>query len=365
MKLHVIMLLVSATILGTLLFSSVHYRVQTASVTISDAIDAHIRQYQSFSGTVLVAQRSSILFRKAYGCANYEFEVLNELATRFPIASNTKLFTAVAIMLLQEKGMLGVHDPVEKYVPGFLKTVTIHHLLTHTSGVPNYYKCWDSICRCKDLTQMMDTIKTWPLEFEPGSRYCYSNTGYLILAHIIETISGATYETFLQEQIFNPLGMYSTGSICSEQVITRKASGYQIKNSVFYNAPSITHPITLLGNGDLYSTADDVHIFMQALFSGAIINQESLDSLISRHVLMDGSEERAHGYGCFIDIRNGKQIVEYSGSLVGFLSRLVHIVDDNLTVIMLTNREDRDAVTNVWEGLLDAIQDRPLSNKVG
>jgi CubicO group peptidase (beta-lactamase class C family) len=356
MKLPVFKLLLGSVILGIGLFCSMRYQAKVAPATLSDAIDAHIQQYKDFSGVILVAREDTVLFKKAYGYANYEFGVSNSSTTRFPIASNTKLFTAVAIMLLQKKGMLSVRDTVDAYVPGFPKTITIHHLLTHSSGIPNYYKHWDTMCACSELAAMLDAVKKWPLEFEPGLHYCYSNTGYLILAHIIEKVSGRTYGDFLQEHIFKPLDMCDTGSLSNGEIIAQKASGYQVKNAVLYNAPFVVHPLTLLGNGNLYSTVDDMHIFIQALFSGAIISQKSLKSLLSRHVLMEGSQERAHGYGCFIDTHNGKQIVEYTGALAGFLSKMVRIIDDNMTIIVLTNCENMDEFAPLCDGLLNVVQ---------
>jgi CubicO group peptidase (beta-lactamase class C family) len=208
----------------------------TLHAAYAQKIDTYMQDNATFSGAILVAQDNTILFKKGYGYANYEFAVSNDENTRFPIASNTKSFTAVAIMMLHEKNVLNVHKPLCTYIPGFPDTITIHHLLTHTSGIPNYYQHWTSISNCTQLEEIANMIKTWDLEFKPGSRFTYSNTGYLLLAYIIEKLSGLPFESFLAEHIFEPLQMHDTGSIRNNHVITKKASGYHMQESERHTA---------------------------------------------------------------------------------------------------------------------------------
>jgi len=359
---HLIKLSVKFIGLCTILFY-LSYQFISCTALDSQQIDAYIQSYKDFSGAVLVAQGDKTILKKGYGCAHYEFNIPNDNATRFPIASNTKIFTAIAIMLLQEKQMLGVHDPVDKYIPGFPKTITLHHLLTHTSGLPNYYKHWNAICACKDLHEIINAVKSWELEFTPGSQYCYSNTGYLVLAHIVATVSGLTFEQFLSVHIFEPLKMYDTGSISTGRIVLHKASGYIAKDALLYTAPAIMNPITLLGNGDLYSSISDMHIFMQALFSGTIISKNSLAITLLPHVKMESSSDRAHGYGWFIDTQHGKRIVDYSGALVGFLSKVVHFIDENITIVILTNREAMAEFSTLCDGLVATCFLRKVGHK--
>jgi CubicO group peptidase (beta-lactamase class C family) len=151
-------------------------------------VGAYLENYKNFSGAVLIINDTKIIFRNTYGYADYENKVRNTFSTKFPIASNTKSFTAFGIMKLQERKLLNVSDVLEKYIADFpySNKITIHHLLTHTSGIQNYYKQWKDISDCKNLEQMVDCFKSWDLEFEPGTRYSYSNSNYTVLAFIIE-----------------------------------------------------------------------------------------------------------------------------------------------------------------------------------
>src|SRR5579863_1533099 len=200
-------------ILGSLVSFSL-LTIQLFSCCNENAIDSYL-QKADFNGAVLIAHQDRVLFKKGYGYANYEFEIANTSTTKFSIASNTKLITAIVVMILQEKNLLNVHDKLDTYMTDFphADTITLHHLLTHTSGIANYYKHWSDIADCKDLQSMVDAIKIWDLEFEPGTQYSYSNTGYLLLAYIIEKVSELSFESFLEENLFTPLHMKNSGSI--------------------------------------------------------------------------------------------------------------------------------------------------------
>jgi CubicO group peptidase (beta-lactamase class C family) len=338
-----------------LLFLSLQilYVINLNALVNGKKIDSYLKNCKNFSGAVLITQKGKIILKKGYGYASYEFDIPTTSHTKFPIASNTKSFTALAVMQLQEKNLLNVHDTLNKYIPDFHNgdKITLHHLLTHTSGIQNYYKNWDDLCNCKNLEGMINAIKSWSLEFEPGTRYQYSNTGYLLLAYIIEKISGISFEVFVAENIFKPCKMYTSGSITTGLMIKNKASGYTVKDTMLYNAPSITNPMSLLGNGDLYSSLDDMFAFNEALHGGKILSKKNLDSMFTPHRMMENSVERAHGYGWFIDRKCGKRIVEYSGALEGFLSKVMRFIDDDITIIILTNREDRDQFGKICDNL--------------
>lgn len=314
----------------------------------------YLQNCKNFSGAVLISQNGKI-FRKAYGFASYEFNIPNTAKTKFRIASNTKPFTALAIMQLVQMSLINVDDSLNKYIPDFVNgdKIKIHHLLTHTAGVRNFYnKKWDEVCCCKNLNEMVNAIKTWQLDFEPGTDYSYSNSGYTILAYLIEKLSGKKYADFLLDNIFKPLNMNDTGSCFEELVIKNKAFGYCSKNNKIYNSPSVNEPV-LVGNGDLYSTIDDMHKFMEALFDNneKIINKKNKDIIFTKHFAMKSSADRYHGYGWFIDKRFNKKMVEYSGGLVGYLSKVMRFVDDNLTITILTNVEDKDHFFKICDDL--------------
>ena len=291
--------------------------------------------------------------KKGYGYASYEFEVPNTSQTKFPIASNTKLFTALAIMQLQERKLLTVHDTLNNYIPDFPHgdKITLHHLLTHTSGIQNYYKWWPDVCTCKDLEEMVTAVKAWPLECEPDVSYNYSNSGYTVLAYIIEKVSGIKYAEFLSEHIFKPLHMHDSGSDASEAIVKNRAYGYSAKNNALYRAPLVNNSVTLIGNGDLYSSLDDLYTWDQALYTEKILSKQSLDTIFAPHVHMKNSLTRAHGYGCFIDKICNKRVIEYSGALVGFLSKIIRCIDDNSTIIIITNVENQQQFCKICDDL--------------
>ncbi len=308
-------------------------------VELAQKINEAIRKYSDFSGAVLVAKKGEIVLSKGYGFADYEHKIPNTNKTAFPIASLTKSFTALPIMQLQERKLLNVNDSVSIFIANYPagKTMTIHHLLTHTSGIPNYYAHFSDIADCSNLKDMIEKVKNWPLSFEPGSQFCYSNTGYLLLAYIIEKVSGMTYGAFLSENIFKPMGMYKTGSEPAE--IETRASGYVKEALELKKCPHPFAPLTLLGNGDLHSCLEDMFLWDRALDEQKLITHASMLYMIKPHVLMKDYSTRGHAYGWFIDDYKGSKIVEYSGSLRGFLAKHIKFIDDKITIIVLSNVE--------------------------
>lgn len=315
-------------------------------------VDIYLRN-NNFNGAALIVHHGEIILKKGYGYANYEYGITNTPQTKFPIASNTKSFTALAIMQLQERKALCIHDTLNKYIPDFVHgdKITIHHLLTHTSGIKNYYKQWSDICHCNTLAEMVDRLKVWELEFEPGTSYSYSNSGYAILAYLIEKVSGMKYETFLHENIFMPLGMNDSGSDDGKCIIKNRAYRYISDNKMVINAPAIDNPITLLGSGDLYSSLDDMHKWDQALRTERIVTKKSFEEMIVPHMPMQNSSTRAHGYGWFIDTIRNRKVVEYSGALVGATSKVMRFIDDEVTIIIMTNVEDFDTFQKICDDI--------------
>ena len=323
-------------------------------------VDTYLSELKDFSGGVCITQDNKVLLKKNCGYENRELKIYNNSSTKFPIASNTKSFTAVAIVLLQEKRLLNIEDKLNKYIAGFPDNITIHHLLTHSSGIPNYYKYWDEIKDVTDLEQIINIIKTWKLDFEPGSSYRYSNSGYLLLAYIVEKVTGNSVEDFLSQNIFKRLNMRNSGSIINKSIIERKALGYIKNNGLIIDSPSITNPLTLLGNGDLHSSIDDMIVWLNALFSGKIITKENLDLILKPHIATETTNNRFHGYGWFLENKNGKLVAEYSGALVGYLSKVVRFIDDNISLIILTNVEDQEQFLNVCDDVSNFIQETSL-----
>ena len=260
----------------------------------SEALIEPILKADQFSGTVLVAKNGVPVFRKAYGLANREWDVPNTPDTKFRIGSNTKQFTATAILQLADSGKLSIDDPVSKYysdAPAAWKGITIRHLLTHTSGIPSYTAIPHFFSGDARLDRTPEEIikltQDKPLEFEPGSKFAYDNSGYIILGYIVEKVSGEHYADYVQHHIFDPLGMTSTGYDVSETIIPKRASGYDWKKTKFINTPylSMTEPYSA---GSLYSTVDDMLIWDQALYSGKPLSPRSLQEMFTDY---------GHGYG--------------------------------------------------------------------
>ena len=206
----------------------------------SAKLDEHLNQAvrQGFSGAALISRDGKIVFAKGYGLANRELDVPNTAQTRFRLGSITKQFTAVGILLLADRGKLGVQDPICKFFdncPPAWSAVTIHHLLSHTGGIPSFTSSPDYLPKMmmpETVTSMIARFKDKPLEFTPGEKYAYSNSGYFLLGHIIEKASGETYEVFLQKNIFDPLKLANTGYDRHATILKYRATGYSRGPSV-------------------------------------------------------------------------------------------------------------------------------------
>jgi CubicO group peptidase (beta-lactamase class C family) len=238
--------------------------IPSAAVSQTRIVEAEVDRYlapyiqmQDFSGTVLIAKDGKILVRKGYGMANYELGIPNSSQTKFHIASLSKTFTAAAIVLLQKQGLLSFDDPLSKFLPDFPNSdkIKISHLLTHSSGVPDFYglpEYEELKTKPMTLSDWIALLKTKPLDFEPGKQSSYSNSGYALLAFIIEKVCGKTYEDFLRQRIFAPLEMDHTGIWDDTRIIANRASGYDpwIDAAGLINTPFYDKSV-LFGSGSL------------------------------------------------------------------------------------------------------------------
>lgn len=308
---------------------------------VAARLDKHLTDLsaqKSFSGAALVARDGKVLLSKGYGMANYEFDIPNTPRTKFRLGSITKQFTAAAIMLLQEQGKLGARDSVCKYVeqcPAAWQPVTIHNLLTHTSGIPSFTSFPEYRQTNRLPSTVGETIKRFkekPLEFTPGERFNYSNSGYILLGHLVEKASGKSYEAFLQEHFFGPLKMTSTGYDRPEQVLKNRASGYMSDGGGgLMNAPYIDMTIPHAA-GALYSTVEDMYLWDQALHGGRFLSPKSLEAMLTP--FKDG-----YGYGLSVGKQFGLNRVSHGGGIEGFNTVMVRFPEQNATVIVLSNVE--------------------------
>ncbi|HKV04107.1 MAG TPA: serine hydrolase [Candidatus Acidoferrales bacterium] len=288
-----------------------------------------------FMGAVLVARGSDIVLDKGYGFANLEWKVPNSPSTRFRLGSVTKQFTAACILLLEERGKLSVSDPVKKYMPdapAAWEKITIFNLLTHTSGIPNFTGFPDYASTepfAATPAQLVARFRDKPLDFQPGEKWSYSNSGYVLLGYLIEKISGQTYEKFVQENIFMPLGMKDSGYDSNSAVIPRRASGYSPGPHGPVNAGFINMTIPFSAGG-LYSTTGDLLLWEQGLFGGKLLSAASLAKMTTPF-------KNDYAFGLGVRTVSGHEVIDHGGGIEGFDTHLAYYPDDKMTVVVLGN----------------------------
>jgi CubicO group peptidase (beta-lactamase class C family) len=313
-----------------------------AQATSTENLTARVDEYLNelvkqnrFSGSILIARDGHVLMRKGYGMANYETDVPNTPQTKFRLGSITKQFTAVAIMMLQERGKLSVQDSICKYVPecpAAWQPVRIHHLLTHTSGIwnltnsPDYRK---TMSLPSTPTETIARFKDKPLDFTPGERFNYSNSGYILLGYLVEKVSGQTYEAFLRENIFEPLKMMNTGYDNPNTVLKNRASGYSMRTGNLTNALYLDMTIPFAA-GALYSTVEDLYLWDQSLYTEKLVKQKTLDAVFTPF-------KSNYGYGFAIEKRFGLRNITHGGAINGFTSFISRFPDERATIIVLNN----------------------------
>lgn len=292
-----------------------------------------------FTGTVLVAENGQILLNQGFGKANVASGIANSPQMQFRIGSLTKQFTAAAILKLQEQGLLDVRDPLAKYLPDYPRAgdITIHQLLTHTSGIPNYERRPDLPQVVQSpiaLDALIASFANQPLDFPPGSQYEYSSSGYVILTKIIELVSGQPYADFLQEQFFVPLGMSSTGYDFLAADLPSPAVGYQL-------TPRGPQPAILTdsswptGAGALYSTVEDLYRWDRALYGDEVLSSMSREAFFTPYV--DTRQGAYYGYGWDIGSTAGRPSIVHGGGIFGFASFMARFPEDDAVVIVLSN----------------------------
>ena len=316
-------------------------------------MEAYLNAYTQtgqFSGSVTVTQGLIGGMTRGYAFANLEHQVTNTGTTKFRIGSVTKQFTAVAILQLQEKGLLDVQAPVSTYLPDYPNgdRITIHHLLTHTAGIPEYLdpKAFPDIAewmrQSSSLAQLIDRFKDLPLEFEPGEKFKYSNSGYVLLTQIIETVAEQPYTEYLQANIFDPLGMKDTGYEVPQAVISNLAQGYLFIGKETYLQASPFDMSIPQGAGGLYSTTEDLANWNRFLHENeypAVLSQAAKATMMTPAVQMEPEEnpDVFYGYGLVIDNHSGRQRVHHNGGISGFASSLIRYPNEALTIVVLSN----------------------------
>lgn len=295
----------------------------------------------SFRGSVLVGIDGKIQFEKGYGVADEEWSARNTPTTKFRIASMTKQFTAACILILQERGMLNVRDPISRHLAGLpaaWESITIHHLLTHTSGIPDY----TGSPKMKELNRtgatpedMIGLVENQPLQFKPGAKFAYSNTGYILLGMIVEKTSGRTYDAFLNSEIFKPLGMMNTGYDKASEILRNRASGYEEKEGHVINSDFIDMSIPYAAGG-IYSTVEDLFRWNEALANGKLLSPESLRQMFAEYP--ETAYMQSHyGYGVVMTTRFDRTLYYHGGGVTGFSSVIQRYPKERTCIVVLSN----------------------------
>ncbi len=300
-----------------------------------------LAEQNKFSGSIFIAQQGNVVLSKGYGLACREFNISNTPETKFTIASITKPITAIAILQLYEKELLNLSDTVNKYVPDFCDgdKVTIHHLLSHSSGIPDIFIIPDILNKIKFPITVKDRIslfKNMSLEFTPGTQHQYSQPNYYLLTHIIELVSGMSYDEFVTQHIFIPAGMHNTGSHLNHEIIPNLASGY-VQEQGAIRKPDYFDMSWAHGTGGLYSTVEDLYILDQALYTEKLLKHTTSLLMYNSHIPLDNSY---YGYGWEISELHNKKYVAHVGKMFGFSSYLIRFIQDNTVIILLSNLEE-------------------------
>ena len=309
---------------------------QDLAPKVDELVNAYVKQ-EKFSGTVLLAKDGKVLVRKGYGMADVELNVANEPQMKFRLGSITKQFTSMAILQLQEKGKLSVNDPVSKFVadsPEAWKSIAVRHLLTHTSGIPNFTSFPEYQKTQRDATTVPELVarfKNKPLDFEPGTKFRYSNSGYVLLGYIVEKASGQSYEDYLKQNIFDPLDMHNTGYDHSDAILKNRALGYSTSKNHMRNAEFLNMAIPFSA-GALYSTVDDLYLWDQALYTEKLLPKKALDEMFAPFL-------GRYAYGWGIADENGRKAIAHGGGINGFSTHIARYPDQHATVIVLANMD--------------------------
>lgn len=312
---------------------------------VTEQADAYLQaqvRYDMFSGTALIARDGEPMFVKSYGMANYELGAPNTANTSYLLGSLVKQLTAVAILQLEEKGKLKAGDPVCRYLddcPASWQGVTLHHLLTHTSGIPNFSSLpdWDEKLAMLNYTrpELLALFRDLPLEFAPGEKFDYSNSGYALLGMVIERISGQRYDQYLSDQIFKPAGMTHARSRATRAQLPGRATGYYSVGTDFINGRLVS-PTTDIGASGIYSTVGDLLLWDAALTDDRLISLASRDTMFTPN-------KNDYGYGWFIRQIHGRPAQYHSGSDNGFSTYIVRFPADRMTVVVLSNSDRTNA----------------------
>jgi len=325
-----------------LLAAQTSVRAQDKAAKIDELMKVY-NSYRQFNGAVLVAENGKVIFKKGYGMANMEWNIPVETDTKFRLGSITKQFTSMLILQLVQEGKIKLEGKLTDYLPDYRKDtgdrITIHQLLNHTSGIPSYTglpNFFQEISR--NPYSVSDFVKKYTsgdLEFEPGTKWNYNNSGYFLLGAIVESVTGKPYEQALKERIFDPVGMKNTGYDHYATILAKRAAGYEKRPGGFINAPYLDMSLPYAA-GSLYSTVEDLYLWDQALYTDKLLSAQ-----LKELWYKPGLSNYAYGWV----VRNaplGAQdeqvtIIEHGGGINGFNTLISRMPDSKNLIVLLNN----------------------------
>ena len=332
-------------LLSAILLSFVNSLMSQPSESVIDSLFANYSGTNTPGATVMVIKDGKPIFAKAYGMAHLEKQLPCSIETNFRLASVTKQFTAMAVLTLAERGKLSLDDKLHKYFPEFPeygKEITVRHLLTHTSGIPDYEDHMPEGLKIplSDRDVLHILMQQDHLYFAPGTNFRYSNSGYAMLALLVEIVSGQTFPAYLEEHIFKPLGMNnSIAYVAGISEVPNRAHGYNLENGKWtYSDQSLTSAV--LGDGGIYSSVTDLFRWDQALYTEKLVSKKTLEDAFTVHSKKSDFDSSGYGYGWYIGDRDGVKNVWHYGSTCGFRTYFSRFPEKRFSIIILTNRRE-------------------------
>ncbi|MDB5279139.1 MAG: serine hydrolase [Ferruginibacter sp.] len=330
---------------------------QDSTVRKLDELMTAFTSVGRFNGAVLVAQHGKILLQKGYGIKNAEDKSTNDVSTRFQVASVTKQFTSAVILKLVELHKMALNDKLSKYYRDFPNgdVITVEHLLTHTSGLRNFTEEDSSINTAEELKTVQYFERLKP-DFAPGTDWHYSNSGYVLLSYIIQQVSGMSYWQAVRKYIFTPLKMNNSGFDFIHVARDKKATGYDFLMGSSRQPADITDSTGPFGAGAIYSTVTDMYKWHLGLQAYKVVNKKWMDKAYTPCALHN------YGYGWQIDSVYGRKMVSHSGSISGFGSNFARIPEDDICVVLLSNKSGSTGeVMHITDKLLAVLYHQPYS----
>jgi CubicO group peptidase (beta-lactamase class C family) len=323
-----------------ILFATQPFAAEQAPDRVSAFVRSEMQKQHIPGLSLLVSKHGKPIRTEGYGVSNLELNATATPETIYQSGSVGKQFAATAVMMLVEAGKVGLEDPLTKYfpdAPASWKQVTVRELLSHTAGFTDYPKDFDER---KDYTEaeLLKMVEAIPLAYPPGTSWSYSNLGYLTLGILIHKLTGEFYGDFLQQKIFRPLEMSTTRIISEADIIPNRSAGYRLVKGEVKNQEWVSPTLNTTADGSLYFSILDLAKWDAALYTDRLLKKSSLAQMWTVAPLRNGQPNSGHyGYGWFIEAQDGHRLIEHEGQWQGFETQICRYVDDELTVVVLTN----------------------------